>query len=267
MKNRINSEGLCCDEYESNETYSEVHYKRAIGELPEMECSKAIASLLAPIVLEDECILDVGCGGGHYLRSFKNKINVPFRYEGIDPYPIFLNKAIKAWKNDASASFQLGWVHELPQNDKSVDYTICCNVLTHLPKLLKPITELIRVTRKRVIIRHPISDKSYRIQLVYNNEWWPYTDVEAHNEFDELGQPRAFSYFDIHSKSYFTSLIQKVAPHAKISYIEDNMFDSAAINRSNQTEKSINATQVINGMQVTGCILLPHYFVCIDLNS
>ena len=65
--------------------------------------------------------------------------------------------------------------------------------------LLKPISELIRVCRKELIIRTPIYDMSYRIQLVYNKSWWQYTDVAPEEEFDENGNPRAFSYFDIHS--------------------------------------------------------------------
>ena len=30
---------------------------------------------------------------------------------------------------------------------------------------------------------------SYKIQLVYNKNWWSNTDVKAKDEFDDLGNP------------------------------------------------------------------------------
>ena len=264
METRITDQGLCLDEYSQNDHYSDVHYKRAIGELPEMESSKAIANLLAERIETGESILDIGCGAGHYLRSLLRVIQVPFSYTGVDPYEVFLDKAKRAWASQESASFFLGWVHDLPLENKSFDFVMCNNVLTHIPNIIKPLGELIRVCRKQLIIRTPIYGMSYRIQLVYNKTWWQYTDVTPDREFDENGDPRAFSYFDIHSKEYFTSAIKRHAPDAKITYIPDDQFDSEMIESSANTEHSPVATRIVGGHQATGCILLPHNFVVIE---
>lgn len=263
MKNngRINQYGLCLDEYEGNETFSEGYYKRAIGEMPEMECSKAIASILSKYVRDNESILDVGCGTGHYYRSLKKRLKVQFTYTGVDPYKILLDKAREAWKDEKTVSFELADIHDLPYEDESFDYVICCNVITHIPNIRRPIGELIRVANKKIIIRTPIFDKSYRIQFVYNNKWYKYTNVKPGDEFDENGMPRAFSYFDIHSQDFFTSVIKRHLPSAKINYIKDDKFDADNINRSAETEGMIEPTRVIDGMQISGCIILPHYFV------
>ena len=72
------------DSWNTSVEYGVVFYRRATGELPEMESSKALALLLKDRVKQDDHILDVGCGGGHYLRSLRNTVNVSFRYTGVD---------------------------------------------------------------------------------------------------------------------------------------------------------------------------------------
>ena len=258
---RINQYGMCLDEYEENEANRDVYYKRAVGESPEMECSKALGDMLSEYVKDNESILDVGCAVGHYYRSLKKRIKVEFTYTGVDPYKILIDKALEAWENEKNVNFKIGNIYNLPFNDKSFDYVICNNVITHIPNIRKPISELIRVANKKVVIRTPIFEISYRIQLVYNNKWWPYTNVRPGEEFDENGSPRAFSYFDIHSKDFFTSVIQDCLPDAKVKYIKDDKFDAEKINESARKERFIEPTRVIDGMQVSGCLLLPHYFV------
>lgn len=46
MSSRLTAEGLCLDEYSANDAYAAVHFKRAVGELPEMESAKAVARLV-----------------------------------------------------------------------------------------------------------------------------------------------------------------------------------------------------------------------------
>ncbi len=92
---RLTSEGLCLDEYASNETYAAVHFKRAVGELPEMECSKAMAQLVTERIRRNSAILDAGCGAGHYLRSFRKALTSPFQYVGVDLAPYWAEKGIR----------------------------------------------------------------------------------------------------------------------------------------------------------------------------
>lgn len=258
---------FCVAEYESNENLAEVFFKRATGQLPEMECSKAIAGIVAEGIKSGDSILDVGCGVGHYLRSFKRLVSVPFSYVGIDYFPIFLSKAKEAWKNEPDVCFRQGSIFELPAADKEFDIVVCSNLFMHLPSIVKPVSELIRVGKRKIIIRTMIGERSFRIQEVYNSKWWPYTDVSANDEFKDNGCPRAYSFENIYSQDYFTSVIQRFIPRARIEYRQDNQFVAQNIQQSAETEGSVNATRIIDGKQVFGYIILPYHFVLVDLES
>jgi len=123
---------------------------------------------------------------------------------------------------------------------------------------------MLRVARKYLIIRTPIHNRSYRIQMVLNSKWFKFTNVLPKNEFDKEGNPRAYEYFDVHSKDYFKSVIKKIKPEAKISFIKDYFFSSKNI--ENKKDKKLNKTKVINGMQVSDLMILPHHFVIIKLS-
>jgi ubiquinone/menaquinone biosynthesis C-methylase UbiE len=256
--------GLCLEEYQKNKVQADVYYKRAIGAYPEMESSKAIAKFVKKYVKNNYSILDVGCACGQYFRSLNRTIKKNFTYTGVDPYDIFLDKAKKAWRNYKNVSFKKGNIFKLPFKNGEFDIVICNNVLLHIPNLIKPIKELLRVAKRTVIIRTHIHDKSYRIQLVYNNKWWKYTNVKPKNEFDKKGNPRSFSYFDVVSEDYFKSIVLKPYPKAKIVINEDNFFNAKLINKSSKKEKRPGATKIVNGMQVSDLLILPNKIVEIN---
>ena len=79
--------------WDNDKQYGDLFYKRAIGELPEMESSKALAKLASTFICENDKILDVGCGAGHYLRSLDKHIDVNFSYVGIDQTEYYIEKA------------------------------------------------------------------------------------------------------------------------------------------------------------------------------
>jgi len=256
--------GLCLEEYQKNKVLADVYYKRAIGTYPEMESSKAVASFVKKYVKNNSSILDAGCACGQYFRSLNRIIKKDFTYTGVDPYDIFLDKAKKAWHNYKNVSFKKGNIFKLPFKKDEFDIVICNNVLLHIPNLIKPIKELLRVAKKTVIIRTHIHDKSYRIQLVYNDKWWKYTNVKPKNEFDNNGNPRSFSYFDVVSEDYFNSIVFKSYPKAKIVINEDKFFNTKLINKSSKKEKRPGATKIVNGMQISDLLILPNKIVEIN---
>ena len=75
--------------------YGEVLYKRAVGELPEMESSKKIACVLKKYITKNESVLDVGCGVGHYLKSLRREIGNTFSYLGVDATRHYIDQAKK----------------------------------------------------------------------------------------------------------------------------------------------------------------------------
>lgn len=267
MTARFTPDALCLDEYARNQSLAEVYFKRAVGKLPEMECAKAIAKIVAQRIQPSDTILDVGCGAGHYLRSFKRFVPVPFKYVGIDYYSLLLAKAEEAWTKESIASFRQGSIFDLPVANGEFDIVVCSNLIMHLPSIVKPLGELIQASRRLVIIRTMIGDESFRIQEVYNNKWWPYTDVSPSDEFDGDGKPRAYSYENIYSMDYFSSVVYRHTSTAKIEYIEDDQFSPESIQRSAETEGLVDATRIVDGKQVFGYIILPYMFVIIDVAS
>ena len=253
------------DEWLGRSDYAETFYLRAKGNLPEMESSKAVAGLLTDKIYEGDSLLDVGCGAGHYLRSLLKRIKVPFAYTGVDATSNFIEKGLAAWQDQPQISFQLGDIYDLPFSNMEFDIVMCNNVLLHLPSIVKPIRELLRVARRYVLVRTLIGERSFRVQEVYSKANWPFSEVSEEDEFDESGEPVSFGYENIYAKGYFESVIRRANPRANIEFIPDTFFDAEAINRSAETEGLPNATRVINGMQVLGYIITPWTLVLIRL--
>ncbi len=253
----------CLEVSQDNTKYLELSIKRSKGLLPHMEVAKAFSKLLKNDIKKNTIMIDVGCLSGHFLKTFREKNNKDFFYQGLDPFSLHINAAKNVWKHDQKSNFKVGWAQKIPFNKKKFDVAICSNVFTHIPNILNPIKELIRVTKKKIIIRTPIHSRSYRIQMVFNNKWWKYTSVKPENEFDKKGNPRSFEYYDVHSKDYFSSVIKKYHKRAKISFVKDVFFSKKMIN--NPKEKKNIPTKVINDMQVTDLMIVPNYFVIIKL--
>tara|TARA_B100000963_G_C22621615_1_gene670234 strand:- start:620 stop:1459 length:840 start_codon:yes stop_codon:yes gene_type:complete len=263
----IDKHGLCLNEYKNNLNNAKVYLDRATGKSPEMEVSIAMANILKKTIKIDDKILDVGCACGHFYRSIKKRIKKNFFYTGTDPYSIFLDKAKNFWKNDKNVNFKKGNIYNLPFKKNEFDISFCSNVFIHLNDVKKPLSEIMRVTKKRVIIRTVLYDVSYKIQLVYNSNWWSDINIKPINEFDKKGNPRAYSYFNILSFDYISQTIKKLRPNTKIKIIKDTFYDKNIINKSKRSEKRPLATRILGDEQVSGCILQPHYFVIIDFNT
>ena len=260
----IDENGLCLNEYKNNHNNAKVYYERAIGKTPEMETSKAMSKQLKKIIKQEDKILDVGCACGHFYRSIKKRVKKNFYYTGVDPYKIFLKKGKIAWKNNKNVKFIKGNIYNLPFRNNEFDISFCSNVFIHLNDIKKPLKEIMRVTKRKIIIRTVLFDVSYKIQLVYNKKWWSDVDVSPINEFDDKGSPRAYSYFNILSFDYLTQNIKKICPNAKIKIVKDDFYKKSNISKSLKNEKRPLATKILANEQVSGCILQPHYFVTID---
>lgn len=246
--------------------YAETMYRRATGELPEMESSKAAGTILAPELQAGDSVLDVGCGAGHYLRSLRERIRTPFSYTGVDATALFIERAKRAWGSDSQVSFLVGDVFALRFADGEFDVVMCNNVLHNLPSIVGPVHELVRVARRLVLLRTLIGERSFRIQEVYSAATHPSCEVPVEREFADDGEPVSFGYQNIYSKRYIYGVLRRAAPASTIEFLEDRFFDGDAINRSAESEGLPNPTRVIDGRQVFGDhIIQPWWFVVVRL--
>lgn len=242
--------------WDKNINYGETLYKRAIGELPEMESSKKMAKELAKKIQNYDKVLDVGCGSGHYLRSFRREIGNDFYYTGIDATEEYIEFARKAFKSDPNSNFEVSDIYSIDIMDESYDIVTCNNVLLHLPSIEIPINELIRVGKKFILIRFLCGEHSFRIKDV---------NLET-EEYDENGEPLNYYYFNIYSKKYIQKIIEKNERVKSWSIEEDIDFDKERIRNSISDHKgAINATKIIGKYQVNVYILLPWSILTIEL--
>jgi len=234
--------------------YGELLYKRAIGEIPEMESMKATASQLRDSVRAGDEILDVGCAVGHYLYSLRKRLTQSFTYTGVDNTPEFLELARQAYFGTEGASFVEGDAYELPFADKSKDIVMCCNMLHHLPQIQTPIAEMLRVARRLVLIRTLVGNRSFLIQDVHE---------QGGDEFTEEGEPKAYHLFNIFSEQYLRFTIEKLG--AKVveicpdtDFVPDNIISGA---REYTDKDASDVTTIIGDYQVNGYILQPWAFI------
>lgn len=98
-----------------------------------------------------ETILDAGCGEGFTIRALQKELpNAHFT--GIDQD----SEAITyAKQKDPIGTYHVGNVLQIPFQEKSFDLVICNEVLEHLQKPEFAIRELIRVSKKYLIISVP----------------------------------------------------------------------------------------------------------------
>lgn len=127
-------------------------------------------------------LLDAGCAGGAYAKYFSERGAF---VTGVDNHDCFLEHASKHMS--PTCNFACANIQRLPFPDKSFDYSLCLDVLEHVNDDRVALTELIRVTRKKVFIAVPQEDnklQNYGLTLA------PYRD-NTHLRYYTLGKLEA----------------------------------------------------------------------------
>lgn len=101
--------------------------------------------------LKAESILDAGCGEGFTMdKLIQNQMGK--RVEGVE----YSKEAIALGKKlFPHLTIRQGSVYNLPYKDNSFDLIICTEVLEHLEEPAKAIKEMLRVSKKYLIISVP----------------------------------------------------------------------------------------------------------------
>lgn len=101
--------------------------------------------------LKIETVLDVGCGEGFTLNKLKEK-KIGKIHEGID----YSKEAIALGKKTYSNLHIFeGDICDLKYKDNSFDLVICSEVLEHLEDPQKALKELVRVSKKYILLSVP----------------------------------------------------------------------------------------------------------------
>ncbi len=109
----------------------------------------SLISLVKP--LSAKSILDAGCGEGFTMNKIL-KSGVGRKIEGIE----YSKDAIEYGKKlFPDLKFVQGTVYELPYKNNSFDLVVCTEVLEHLGDPTKALKEMLRVSRKYLIISVP----------------------------------------------------------------------------------------------------------------
>ncbi len=101
--------------------------------------------------------MDAGCGGGAFVEFLAAK---GLSVTGLDYHDMFLNVARA--RSGVKGTYVQGDITALPFPDQHFDCTYCFDVLEHVDDA-KALAELVRVTRKRVIIAVPATDSGEMI--------------------------------------------------------------------------------------------------------
>lgn len=240
-----------------DKSYGDYFYKRAIGETDEMFSSVALTEQIKNIYKTEMKVLDVGCGAGHYLRSLRSRLDENISYLGIDITTYYIELAKKAYKNPNL--FKIGSIFDIPTSTDEFDIVMCNNVILHLKAPpIKALSELIRVSKKYIIIRTIFGERNYIIQeLRSEDELTQNRNIELFNKNNE---PIISNYFNIYTTEYFEFMLHKIDKNLSIQFIDDKTYSDF----DNKSYTTNTGTQVINGMQISGKIILDWKFVIIS---
>lgn len=232
--------------------YGELLRDRASGRAEEMESAKSLCRLLEDRYRPGWTVLDVGCGAGHYLRSLRRRVDPEIDYTGLDLTVGFLASGRRALSGLSAAA---GDVLALPFRDRSFDLVLCSNLLLHLPAPPeRPLAELARVARERLLVRTPVGQRNYVIQEVREPEE---VDVDGSEDpaldlFDAAGAPRRFNYFNLYTEDLLALSARRAAPGARVRIEPDRAFETF----DNRRRTTATGTRVTDGRQVAGNLLL-----------
>ena len=134
-----------------------------------------------------DSILDVGCGEGFTLNRFsENKVGK--KLEGIEYNKSAIQLGQKIYPN---IKIKQGNIYSLPYEDNSFDLVLCTEVLEHLEEPKKALKELVRVSKKYLVISVPNEPLFMSAQLIRGKNWSRFgNDIEHINHWTMFGFPK-----------------------------------------------------------------------------
>lgn len=239
--------------------YRQTLEKRITGQMPPMEANTYIATALRHAYRDGDTVLDAGCGAGHFLRLFTEFVPQE-KITGLDVSPNLLSMAQQHFPR---AAFVTATIEDF-KSSQPFDHVICCNVLMHVDNLREAIDALLRLSRKTLCLRMLIGNSTFLIRHVHNTENFAgMSDTAPADELDADGNPREFHHFNIYSRAFVASLLQR-PDVAGFDIIPDTFMNPEAL----QSEKKGRfQTRVVDGQYVIGNIICPWTYVHVHMRQ
>lgn len=127
------------------------------------------------LLLDYESLLDAGCGAAPEYNAVE-----PNKYTGLD-----ITQKLVDYNLSRGINCVQGTLMKIPFEDNSFDVSISRHVVEHMPEIERPLSELIRVSRKQVLVYFfmmPTDNSTHSISLDnINTEWEIY-----HNYYSKV---------------------------------------------------------------------------------
>ena len=134
-----------------------------------------------------ESILDVGCGEGFTLNRLKEK-GIGKNLEGVEYSKAAIELGHKMYPD---IKIKQGNIYKLPYKDNTFDLVLCTEVLEHLDDPQKGLKELVRVSKKYLVISVPNEPFFMFAQMVRGRNWSRLgNDIEHINHWTMFGFPQ-----------------------------------------------------------------------------
>lgn len=109
----------------------------------------SLISLVKPLL--PKTILDAGCGEGFTMDKL-SKNGIGEKIEGIEYSKGVINLGKKLFPN---LTFKDGSIYDMPYKGNSFDLVVCTEVLEHLEQPARALQEMLRVSKKYLIVSVP----------------------------------------------------------------------------------------------------------------
>ena len=152
-----------------------------------------------------DSILDVGCGEGFTLNRLKEN-GIGKKLEGIESLQAAIDLGKKTYPD---IKIVKGSIYELPYKDNSFDLVLCTEVLEHLEKPQDAIKELVRVSKKYLVISVPNEPFFMLAQLIRGRNW-----SRLGNDIEHINHWTMFSFSKFIKQNSNVRILAKKFPFA-----------------------------------------------------
>ncbi len=185
------------------------------------------------------------------VADFGDTSGLLFRAMKREGTSVNINQDVIDYIKSFGVEALIGDVEDLPFKDNEFDYSFCFQCLEHLPNPIKALSEIGRVTQKKIFISIPYVKQT----RIYDNAFW--VDLKMKSVEEGGWNEREVRDVDGHKFEFSAQDFKKIASHAKMECIDHypiNYFSPLGTNRKNEgtyfnffilrpTEKKISKTQ------------------------